>query len=480
MQIDQWINTNVAPISDALSSIIFYSISLGEGLSLPLIVIWLVSISLFTTTYFGFVNVRYFKRGIMIALGKYKHTEDEKAEGQITPFQALATTLSATVGLGNIAGVAIAISVGGPGAIVWMILMGFFGMSTKFHEAALGVMYRHKCDQGTFSGGPMYYLSDGFAEKGLPRLGRVLAGIFAICCIGGALGAGNMFQVNQVYQQLVNVTGGNDVSFWADKGWVFGLIMAVLVGVVIIGGIKSIAAVASKVVPLMGIIYLGAGFVVLGMHFTAVPQAFVTIVQSAFSVEAGIGGLIGAIIQGVRRAAFSNEAGIGSAAITHAVAKTPFPVAQGMVAMLGAFADTIIICLMTALVVVVSGVPLGTPGNTIEGISLTSRAFETAMPWFPPVLAFIVFLFAYSTMITWSYYGLKGITYLVGERKIADLIYKLIYCMFIVVGAASSLDVIVDLVDAIYFSMAIPNIIALYVLAPKIKGALADYKKKYK
>lgn len=473
MQIDQWINEAVAPASDAISSFIFFSVPLVEGVSLPIILIWLVSIGLFSTLYFGFINFRYFKRGLGLACGKITHKEDAKAEGDITPFQALATTLSGTVGLGNIAGVAIAISIGGAGAVFWMILMGLFSMSTKFLEASLGVQYRIKNNKGTFSGGPMYYLRDGLKDVGLPKFGLVLAVIFAICSIGGAFGAGNMFQVNQVHQQLINITGGADVSYWADKGWLFGLGMAVLVGAVIIGGIKSIASVASKIVPTMAILYLVSGCIVIAVNIQDLPTAFSTIISSAFSMEAGLGGFIGGLIQGIRRAAFSNEAGIGSAAITHSVARTPFPVAQGMVAMLGAFADTVVICLMTALVIIISGVPLD--GEGIQGVTLTSAAFETVMPFYPYILAFIVFLFAYSTMITWSYIGAKGVEFLLGDKKWIDLAYKFIFCAFIVIGASASLDVIIELSDAMYFAMAIPNIIGLYVLAPKIKRALRSY-----
>lgn len=474
MQIDQWINETVAPVSTFLSNIIFYSVTVTDTVSLPLILVLLVSISLFSTLYFGFVNFRYFGRGIGLALGKITHKEDAKAEGTITPFQALATTLSGTVGLGNIAGVAVAISIGGPGAVFWMVLMGFFAMSTKFLEAALGVQYRIKNHHGTLSGGPMYYLRDGLKELGWPRLGMILAVIFSICSIGGALGAGNMFQVNQVHQQLVNVTGGDEASFWSDKGYIFGLGMAFLVGVVIIGGIQSIAAVASKIVPTMAVIYLLSGLVVIIANFTELPTALYTIFSSAFSLEAGVGGFIGGLIQGVRRAAFSNEAGIGSAAIAHSVTRTPFPVAQGMVAMLGAFADTVIVCFVTALVIVLSGVPLD-PTGQIEGVSLTSRAFETVMPWYPYVLATVVFLFAYSTMLTWSYIGSKGVEFLLGDQYWIDIAYKLLFCVFIVIGASSSLDVIIELSDAMYFAMAIPNIIGLYMLAPKIKRALKDY-----
>jgi AGCS family alanine or glycine:cation symporter len=474
MNIDTYINQALTPVSEALSSFIFYSVSIGDGLSVPVILIWLASIAFFTTFYFGFINVRYFKRGVGIALGTIKHKEDAKAEGDITPFQALATTLSGTVGLGNIAGVAIAISIGGAGAVFWMVLMGLFSMSTKFLEASLGVTYRVKNHHGAISGGPMYYLRDGLKDIGWPKLGMILAVLFAICSIGGAFGAGNMFQVNQVYQQIVNVSGGVEASYWADKGWLFGLGMAVLVGAVIIGGIKSIAAVASRIVPTMAFVYLVSGLVVLIVNFNSIPTALSTILSSASSIEAGFGGLIGAIIQGVRRAAFSNEAGIGSAAITHSVAKTAFAPAQGMVAMLGAFADTVIICLMTALVILVSGVPLD-PNAGVEGVLLTSRAFETVMPWYPYLLAFIVFLFAYSTMLTWAYIGAKGAEFLFGDKFAVDLVYKLLFCVGVVIGASSSLDIVIGLSDAMYFAMAIPNIIGLYLLAPKIKVSLNKY-----
>lgn len=472
MQIDQWINETVKPVSDTFSQTIFYSVPLTGDVTLPLILVWLVSIAFFTSIYFGFINFRYFKRGVGLAFGKINHPEDAKADGQITSFQALATTLSGTVGLGNIAGVAIAISIGGAGALFWMVLMGLLSMTTKFLEASLGVQYRVKNHHGSVSGGPMYYLRDGLKEIGWPRLGVILAILFSICSIGGAIGAGNMFQSNQAYQQLLNITGGSDNSFWADKAWVFGLGLAMLVGAVVIGGIKSIACVASKIVPLMGGLYLISGIVVIAANINAVPDAVMTIFTAAFSMEAGLGGLVGAIIQGVRRAVFSNEAGIGSAAITHAAAKTHFPVAQGMAGMMGAFIDTVVICLITGLVIIISGIPLD---GAIEGVSLTSRAFETVMPFYPYVLAFIVFLFAYSTMITWCYIGSKGVEFLVGDSYWVDLIYKIFFCVMVIVGASTSLNVLLDLSDAMYFMMAIPNIIGLYILAPKMKRELQKY-----
>lgn len=460
----------LTPVSDGLSSAVFYSVELGStGHSVPLILMWLVAISFFCTFYFGFINIRYFKHAIDLVRGKF---DKEGDSGEISRFQALTTTMSGTVGLGNIAGVAIAVSIGGPGAVFWMVIMGLFGMSTKFLEASLGVKYRHALPDGRFSGGPMYYLTDGLAQKGLGSLGKFFGIMFAVCCIGGAIGAGNMFQSNQAYQQLVNISGG-DESFWFDKGWVFGVILSTLVAVVIIGGIKSIANVASRIVPIMGGIYILAGLIVIGVNFTEIPAAFASIITSAFSLEAGFGGMIGAIIQGVRRAAFSNEAGTGSAGIAHAVVRTDKPVSQGLVAMIGPFIDTVIICLVTALVIVITN-SYDTTGQ-MEGVSLTSDAFATAIPWFPYVLALTVFLFAYSTMIAWSYYGLKCTTYLFGERSSVELVYKVLFCLFVIVGASINLNVVINISDALFFLMAIPNVIGLYILAPEIKRDLKEY-----
>lgn len=471
MSLDQTINNLFTPVSDALASVIFASIPVTEGISVPLILVWLAAISMFLTVYMGFVNIRYFTHGIKLLTDKQEKEADEKAEGEITRFQALTTTLSGTVGLGNIAMVAVAISIGGPGAIVWMILMGLFGMTTKFVEATLGVKYRRKYGEGHFSGGPMYYIKEVFSQRGLGKVGMILAGFFAICVVGGAIGAGNMFQANQTFNQVLNVTGGDD-SWLMGYGWLFGLVLASLVAAVIIGGIHSIANVASRIVPFMAVLYVITGLIVIGAHITALPAAVVTIFQMAFTPEAGMGGVIGGILQGVRRAAFSNEAGVGSAAISHAVVKTRYPVQQGFVAMLGPFIDTCIICVITALVIVVSGVPLGTD---VEGITLTSRAFESVMPWYPPLLAFIVFMFAFSTMITWSYYGVKGWTYLFGEKPMVVFIFKVMFCLFVVLGCSSELTAVINFSDALFFAMAIPNVIALYMFAPEIKRDLKNY-----
>lgn len=471
MSIDQSINDFFAPASEIALNTVLYSVNIG-GLDVRLLLIWLTAAALFFTLYLGFVNFRYFKHGIDVVRGKF---DDETDEGQINSFQALMASLSGTVGLGNIAGVAVAVSVGGAGAVFWMIVMGLFSMSTKFAEVTLGVAYRQHEDKDDYSriyGGPMYYLRDGIKKRGIPYLGKILAIIFALACIAGAIGGGNMFQANQAFQQVVNVTGG-ETGFMADKGWMFGIFLGFLVGIVIIGGIKSIAAVASRIVPLMGIIYALAGLVVLIVQFEHIPHAISLIFSEALTPSAGFGGVMGALLVGVNRAAFSNEAGLGTAAIVYSAARADHPVTQGMASMIGPFIDTVIICTITALVILVSGVY--ETGNGIEGVELTSRAFATGLPWFPYVLALSVFLFAYSTLITFAYYGVKCITFIFGQHNWLEMGFKIAFCLFTVVGAAMNLSSIIDLTDALILSMAIPNIIGLYILAPEVKALMKDY-----
>lgn len=471
MDIDQTIDQAFLPVSNIASAVIFYA-EPWTGYDIKLIVVWLMAVALFFTVYLGFINFRYFRHAIDIVRGKF---DEPQADGQIGNFQALMASLSGTVGLGNIGGVAVAVSVGGPGAVFWMVLMGLFGMSAKFAEVALGVKYRHHRDPAhpdKISGGPMYYLRDGFAQRNMPALGRLMAGFFCVCCIAGAIGGGNMFQANQSFQQLVIVTGGAE-GFMADKGWIYGIFLALLTGMVIWGGIKSIAAVAARIVPLMGLLYLAAGLLVIALNYENIPSALVTIFTMALAPEAGIGGLIGALLMGVQRAAFSNETGIGSAAIVQAPAKTAYPIRQGFVGMLGPFVDTVIICLITALVIVITGAWEG--GQGIEGVALTSRAFEQNIPYFSYVLAFIVFLFAFSTLIAWYYCGEKGATFLFGEGQAVTSSYKIAYLLFIVVGASAGLSSIINFSDAAFFSMAIPNCIGLYLLAPELKRDLKKY-----
>lgn len=472
VQIDQQIDAYFKPVADGLSSIVFYSVPVIEGLEVKLILLWLVAAAVFFTVYLGFVNFRHFGRAIHILRGKYDEKTDD---GEISRFRALATSLSGSVGLGNIAGVAIAVSIGGPGAVIWMIIMGFLAMSSKFAEVTLGVKYRRHNDPDhpdAISGGPMYYLYEAFAQKGMASVGKILAVVFAVCCIGGAVGGGNMFQANQAYSQVMHVTGGEE-GLLGGQGWLFGLGLAGLVALVIIGGIKSIANVAGRLVPIMAAIYLLAGLVVIALHVNAIPGAFVAMFQSAFSMEAGIGGMLGGILVGVQRAAFSNEAGLGSAAIVHSAARTNYPAEQGLVAMLGPFIDTVVICTLTGLVIVITGVY--TQAEGLSGVELTSQAMASGVSWFPYVLALTVFLFAFSTMITWSYYGEKAVGYLSGESGLAKLAFKVFFCACVVIGASMELGNLIAFSDAMILSLGIPNILGLFILAPVIKKELGDY-----
>ena len=466
--IDTAINEAIAPISNFIVGIIFYSVPIF-GADFPLIVMWLVIAAAIATVYFNFISFRAFKHAMELIRGDYA---DPKDAGEVSHFQALATALSGTVGLGNIAGVAIAVSIGGPGATFWMILAGIMGMSLKFAECTLGVKYRNEYPDGTVSGGPMYYLSKGLAEKNMAGLGKFLAVFFAICCIAGALGGGNMFQANQSFQQIVNITGG-ETGFMADKGWLFGLIVAGIVGAVIIGGIKSIARVTEKVVPFMALVYCTAAVIIILANITEVPAAFGAIVTGAFSPEGVAGGAIGALIQGFKRAAFSNEAGVGSASIAHSAVRTKEPITEGLVALHEPFIDTVVICTMTALVIVITGSYSNEAG--MSGVELTSSAFESVFPWFPYVLALAVVLFAFSTMISWSYYGVKCWTYLFGEGRKTELVFKVIFCVFVVIGSSMSLGPVVDFSDSAIFAMAVANIVGLYILFPVVKRELESY-----
>ena len=439
----------------------------------PWVLYLLVGSGIFFTLYFGFINVTGFGVALRTIRGKYSSPDDP---GEISHFQALTAAVSGTVGLGNIAGVAIAVSLGGPGAVFWMIVCGVIGMTTKFCEVTLGVRYRDVGPDGKVYGGSMYTLRKGFAERGWPTWGKVLAVAFAISCLGGAFGAGCMFQVNQAFTQLVAVTGGPE-SFWVGKGWIFGVIMAVLTALVIIGGIRSIATVTSRLVPFMCIMYVIACLYIVLSHLGEIPAAFGTILSSAFSNEALYGGFFGVLIRGVQRAAFSNEAGFGSAPIAHSAVRTRRPASEGYVALLEPFIDTVIICTMTALVIVVTQERVtAAEASTAAGIAVTSRAFASVIGWFPYVLFVAVILFAFSTMITWSYYGQQAWSYMFGRKASLDLVYKLIFCLCIVFGAASTLGNVLRLSDALIFTMCFPNFIALYFLLPKIREEIVSYR----
>jgi len=623
--IDEKINQVFGDYTGWFVELIFKEIPFG-GVNIPWVLIILVGSAVFFTIYFKFINIRGFLTSVNIVRGKYDELEKggkvevsknvstdaegdnpdtirvENHEGEVSHFQALTAALSATVGLGNIAGVAVAISIGGPGATFWMIVAGLIGMSSKFVECTLGVKYREIGDDGTVYGGPMYYLSKGLKEFKAGTLGKILAVLFAIMCIGGSFGGGNMFQSNQAFTMFesinlssiddnstlensyakaqssiindatFNMTGTNftaeekedDVIFSnskysfrvkakkviedsilggtttasnpvslpvefvksnitstegqnflvstvnADntvtltsaksdrkhivsandfkanfkenglfgKGWIFGLVMAILVGIVIIGGIKSIAKVTDKIVPFMVGIYVLAALVILGMNFSAIPAAFSSIFSGAFASEGIVGGAIGVLIQGFRRAAFSNEAGIGSASIAHSAVKTKYAASEGLVALLEPFIDTVIVCTMTALVIIITnsdGSIMSYGQEVGDGVTATSAAFASEISWFPWVLAAAVILFAFSTMISWSYYGYQAWTYLFGRSKIAEYVYKGMFCVFVIVGAASSLGAVIDFSDAMIFAMMVPNMVGLFFLAPKVRDELKKY-----
>ncbi len=436
---------------------------------IPFIVIWLVFGALFFTIRMGFINIRGFKHSIDLARGKY---DDPDAPGQVTHFQALATAVSGTVGLGNIAGVAVAISLGGAGATFWMIVCGLLGMSSKFVECTLGVKYRDILPDGRVFGGPMNYLRYGLAKRNMGGLGKVLAGVFAVLAIGASFGGGNMFQANQSFEQL----SGQFPALEGNGLW-FGIITAILVGVVIIGGIRSIAKVTGKIVPLMASIYVLAALAVIIMNIQNVAPAFGAIVDGAFSPSALKGGIIGVLVIGFQRAAFSNEAGVGSAAIAHSAAKTNHPASEGFVALLEPFIDTVVVCTLTALVLIFTGM------HEVEGMAgaqLTSDAFGSQISWFPYVLGIAVFLFAFSTMISWSYYGMRAWTYLFGKSKKSELTYKMMFLVFVVIGSSVSLGAVLLFSDMMILAMSLPNIIGLYIMSGEVKEDLAVYWQKLK
>jgi AGCS family alanine or glycine:cation symporter len=534
--IDQQIDKILSPAADVAEKIVFWELPIGNDKAIPLVLIILGITALFLTIYFRFINFRALGTAVKTIRGKYTNPD---APGQITHFQALSAALSATVGLGNIAGVAVAIAIGGPGATFWMIIVGLCGMTTKFTECTLGVKFRKVDADGSTRGGAMYYLRDGLASKGefLAILGKVLAVLFAIFCIAGAIGAGNMFQANQAHEQFSNSFG------ILNEGWQFGLIIAVLVGAVIIGGIVWIARVTSFLVPFMCIGYMLAAILILFVNLSEIPSSISLIFTEAFSGTAAAGGVIGAIIQGIKRGVFSNEAGVGSAPIAHSAVKTDKPASEGLVALLEPFIDTVVVCTMTALVIISSGmwnvkadtdkqisllsapesgsivttVDAGTKFNlsdetlthkddetgeeiidwykvkvfkkdsegwvsandiklrSKDGIWLTSEAFATVIDWFPYVLSIAVFLFAFSTMISWSYYAEQSVIYLFGKNKKIINSFKVIYCLFIVIGSAASLDSVIKLADSLFFCMVVPNLIGVYFLLPVVKSELSKY-----
>jgi len=460
----------VRPITDAVSGFIFYAPPVGDA-NLPLIVVWLVAGGLFFTGYLGFINLRGFRHGLALATGRY---QNPNAPGEVTQFQALATAVSGTVGVGNIAGVAIAISLGGPGATFWLIVAGLLGMSTKFAECTLAVRYRKTNPDGSVSGGPMYYLEQGLTDLKLPGVGKALGIFYAMAMVIGCLGIGNMFQSNQAAAIFITVTGAEQSPF-TGKAWLLGLAMAIVVAIVIFGGIKSIARVTEKLVPFMAVLYSVAAIVIILFNADKLLWAFGAIWQGEFSPEGVTGGIIGVIVIGFRRAVFSNEAGLGSASIAHSAVKTNFPATEGYVALLEPFIDTVVVCTLTALVIITTVYDPLLANTGISGIEMTTRAFQSTISWSPIPLSIAAILFAFSTMLSWSYYGLKAFTYLFGEANITQYIFKLIFCIFIVIGSAIQLNALIDLSDALVFIVAIPNLIGLYILAPIVRSEIERY-----
>ena len=465
------INSFFITISGFLAQFFFFDVFFFvENIKFPLVVFSILCASVFFTFKMGFINIRLFRHAIILTSGSLD--KGERKAGEISHFKALTTALSATVGLGNIAGVAIAISVGGPGAVFWMLVMGFFGMSTKFTECSLATMFRKKRSDGHLMGGPMEYLQTGFQEMNWPRLGKVLAIAFSCLCIGGSFGGGVAFQVNQSLNAV-----SMSLPFLQDFQWVYALFLILLVGAVIIGGIKRIAEVSSRVVPSMFLIYMIMSFVVLITHYDQIPQVFILIFQKAFNMSAGLGGFFGVLVTGLQRAAFSSEVGLGSSPIAHAVAKVNHPVEEGVVALLEPFIDTIIICLTTALVILVTGVYENPEMSHLvsgqKGAALTSQALAQASEIFPFILSISVFLFAFSTIVSWSYYGERCFSFVFGEKY--ALIYKIIVLVVIFLGAIATSTVIMDFCDLMILSMALPNLIGLLALSGKVKKSLNEY-----
>ena len=502
--LDDRINEAFTPIADWWGAVVLHNF---PGTSIPTIIFLLVGGAMFFTIYFGFINLRRFPLAINVVRGKFDHVDhhdvnqkakvnvvdgdvvdtikDESKDGEVSHFQALATAVSGTVGNGNIAGVALAIAIGGPGATFWMILCGLIGMSTKFVECTLGVKYRDVGEDGTVYGGPMYYLTKGLRERGFARLGRFLAVVFALLCIGASFGGGNAAQSNQAAMQLVS-------SFGMEGGsarTIIGILMMIFVGIIIIGGIKRIASVTEKIVPFMALLYVGACLYIILSNFSFVDDAFAMIFTQAFNPQAGLGGLLGVLITGFRRAAFSNEAGAGSASIAHSAVKTKYAASEGLVALLEPFIDTVVICTMTALVIIIfngdqtifnyggeSGIVM-IDGVAAEGAAITAAAFENYISFSGPFLTIAVVLFAISTMISWSYYGLQSWMFVFGKSKISDYTYKILFLLFIVIGAAGDMSAVWTFSDAMILALVFPNMIGLFFLYPRVKEELQKYLK---
>ncbi len=469
--IDETIDKAFKPLADALADFIFFKVHLF-GADWSLVVVWLFAGAVFFTLYLGFISIKGFTHSVKITRGDFANPDNP---GEVSHFQALCTAVSGTVGIGNIGGIPIAITMGGPGAVFWMILAGFLGMSTKFVECTLSTKYRRQNADGSVSGGPMYYIQKGFEKKNLPGIGKAVGLLYAVGIVAGCMGIGNMFQSNQAFMQFVVITGGKS-SFFADKGWLFGIVFAAIVFMVICGGIKSISKVAEKIVPFMAVFYLSGALIIIALNWNYIVPAVALIVKAAFKPDAMYGGMIGVMLLGFQRAIFSNEAGLGSAAIAHSAVKTKEPITEGFVALLEPFVDTIVIQTITALVIVTT--MLAVPefmDSGLRGMEMTSAAFQRHIGFAPYAIAFAGLLFAFSTAIAWSYYGLKGWTYIAGEGKGAAFGFNVVFCLFFALGCMIDLDSVMKMSDALVFVICVPNILGLYMLAPDVKEELERY-----
>ena len=464
------IDAFMAPLASALSAFVFFSVPVF-GQQVPLVVAWLAIGALFFTLYLRFVNIRGFWLAFRHVRGDFK---DPSADGEISHFRALATAISGTVGVGNIGGVAVAISLGGAGAAFWLFVAGLLSMSTKLIECTLGVKYRQVHEDGSVSGGPMYYLDAYFRDRDWPRIGKTLGGIYALALVIGCFGIGNMFQSNQAYQQMLVITGG-EASFLADYSLLFGLALASIAGLVIIGGITSIARVAAYIVPFMAGIYIIGCLVIISLSWQNIPLAISTAVSSAFGADAMAGGALGALIMGFQRALFSNEAGLGSASIAHSAVQTRSPASEGLVGLLEPFIDTVVVLTLSSLVILTTAMPNGLMGGGLSGIELTSAAFAFHLPWSPYLIAFAAILFAFSTALAWSYYGLQAWNYLVGIGKWRTLGFQLVFLTFFALGCVLELKAVLDFSDAMIFLIALPNLVALYLFAPMVRREVEAY-----
>ncbi len=468
--IDSAVEALLAPIASAVSAIVFYAVPIGDS-ELPLIVLWLAAAALYFTIYLRFINFRALWLAIRHVRGDFS---DPEAKGEISHLKAVATAVSGTVGVGNIGGVAVAISMGGPGATFWLLVAGVLSMSTKLVECTLGVKYRRQNADGSVSGGPMYYLEHWFQRKNWPRVGRLMGGFYALALVIAGFGIGNMFQANQAYTQFLVITGGEH-SWLNERGWFFGLALATVVALVIIGGIRSIARVTVLLVPFMAGLYIVSALAVIALSAEHIPGAIAMVLEGAFTSQGATGGALGAMVIGFQRALFSNEAGLGSASIAHSAVQTDEPASEGITALLEPFIDTVIILSLSSLVILTSAIPNGLMGSGIAGIELTSAAFAVHFGFAPYIIAVAALLFAFSSLLAWSYYGLKGWTYLFGESRLGQACFQFLFCGFIVIGCMLQLAAVLDFSDAMIFVIAIPNLIALYLFAPEVRADITAY-----